>query len=161
MTFQIQLKWFRRKRRSFAKWLFSRLKFHSDYSEFSNGHNFLSPLWNFNFSDSLERYSQIDSNIFGFTKIRFILNPVHSFEIWNRIFKLPRHFQLLLKLKINIYILTSIQINVYVLILFKITSLLFKIIHFKYSKFIKISKIIFLNWFRFSRLLQPLGSQEI
>ena len=75
---------------------FQRPKFHSDYSKFSFGHNVLFPLWNFDFSDSLERYSQLDPNIFGFVKIRFILNPAHSFEIWNRIIELPRHFQFLL-----------------------------------------------------------------
>ena len=46
----------------------------------------------------------------------------------------------------------SIQINIYVLILFKInfSSILFKIIYFKYSKFAKIAKIKILNWPRFS-----------
>ena len=97
LTSRIQQKWFRRNPRSFAEWLFLKgLKFHSDYSEISTGHIFWFPLWNFDFSDSLERYSLIDSNIFGFAKIRFILHPVHSFEFWNRIIELPRHFQFLL-----------------------------------------------------------------
>ena len=101
LTSRTQQNWFRRIPRSFAKRLFLRAiyyikyiyKFHSDYSEFSTGHIFRFPLWNFDFSDSLERYSLLDSIIFGFTKIRVVLHPVHSIEVWNRIIELPRHFQ--------------------------------------------------------------------
>ena len=96
LTSRTQQKWFRRNPRSFAKFPFLRPEFHSDYSEFSTGHIFWSPLWNFDFSDSLGRYSQLDPIIFGFTKIRLILHLVHSIEVWNRIIELPRHFQFLL-----------------------------------------------------------------
>ena len=33
------------------------------------------------FSDSLERYHQLDPNVFGFTKIRIVLHPVRSIEV--------------------------------------------------------------------------------
>ena len=56
-------------------------KFHSDLSENSFGHNFCFPLWKFDFSDSLERYSLTDLNIFGFTKIRYILHSAHSVKV--------------------------------------------------------------------------------
>ena len=86
----------------------------------------------------------------------FHQNPVY-FEsctfIWTlkSNFRTTAPFSIPFIFKINIYILTMIQINIYVLILFKInfSSLLFKIIHFKYSKFIKIAKIKKLNWPRF------------
>ena len=96
LTSRIQQKWFRRKPRSFAKFPFLRARIPWRLSEFSTGHIFWFPLWNFDLSDSLERYYLIDSNIFGFAKMRFILHPVHSFEIWNQIIELPRHFQFLL-----------------------------------------------------------------
>ena len=68
-------------------------KLHSYLSKNSFGHNFCFPLWNFDFSDSLERYSLTDWNIFGFTKIRFVLHPVQSVKFWIQILKLPRHFR--------------------------------------------------------------------
>ena len=93
LTSRTQQKWFRRNPRSFAKFQFLRAWIHSDYSEFSTGHIFWFTLWNLDFSDSLERYHQLDHNVFGFTKIRIVLHPVHSIEVWNRIIELPRHFQ--------------------------------------------------------------------
>ena len=66
-------------------------KFHSDLSENSFGHNFCFPLWKFDFSDSLERYSLTDLNIFGFTKIRFVLHPA---LLKNRHVALPQLHQL-------------------------------------------------------------------
>ena len=65
---------------------------YSDLSENSFGHYFWLPLWNFDFSDSLERYWLTDLNIFGFTKIRYILHPAQSVKVWIQIFKLTRYF---------------------------------------------------------------------
>ena len=65
---------------------------YSDLSKNSFGHNFWFSLWNFNFSYFLERYSSTDINIFGFTKIRYILHPAQSVKVWIQIFKLTHYF---------------------------------------------------------------------
>ena len=79
-------------------------KFHSDLSENSFGHNFCFPLWKFDFSDSLERYSLTDLNIFGFAKIRFVLHPVQSDKVWIQFLKLQRLFRPCLELELIIFV---------------------------------------------------------
>ena len=64
---------------------------YTDSSENSFGHNFWFPLWNFDFSDSLERYWLTDLNIFGFTKICYIFHPARSVKVWIQNFKLPHY----------------------------------------------------------------------
>ena len=78
-----------------------RYKFYSDLSENSFGHNFCFPLWNFDFSDSLERYSLKNLNIYGFTQIRFVLHPVQSDKVWIQFFETATPFQALFIIIIN------------------------------------------------------------
>jgi hypothetical protein len=51
--------------------------------------------WNLNILHSLENYNSKYSNVSHFIKFWFILNSIHSFKVWNQIFKLSHHFELM------------------------------------------------------------------
>ena len=44
--------------------------YYSGHPEYSVGHIFWFPLWNFDISDSLKRYFETDLDTFGLAKIR-------------------------------------------------------------------------------------------
>ena len=133
LTSRTQQNWFRRNPRSFAKCPFLGPEFHSDYSEFSTGHIFWFPLWNFDFSDSMERYYQLDPNVLVSLKSGLFCTRYIQLKFEIELSNYRAIFNSIYNYIYNYYILTTTRINIYVRIIFKInfSSILFKIIHFK------------------------------